>query len=143
MRQRSQHVWALRNGSAHYFKKKNLLASHPNITKSEYYHFPSTSEFNRWQELLILQQAGEIKDLRVHPVYTLIAGCDDSITWEADFEYIDEGDLIAEDVKAVITRKGKQKHLVQDAAKLKLRIFRITHPDYTLRLYPALWGDSL
>ncbi len=68
--------------------------------------FDSQAEASRYAELLLLAQAGEIADLRVHPRWTLQPGfrrpdgrAVRPITFEADFAYVEGGQLVVEDVK--------------------------------------------
>lgn len=68
--------------------------------------FDSQAEANRYAELLLLAQAGEIADLRVHPSWVLQPGFQGPdgravrpITFEADFAYVEGGQLVVEDVK--------------------------------------------
>lgn len=67
--------------------------------------FDSAAEASRYRELLMLEQAGEIANLQVHPKWVLQPAFaahgkrERAITYEADFAYIENGCLIAEDVK--------------------------------------------
>lgn len=74
--------------------------------------FDSLAEMRRYQELKLLQDAGVISDLRVHPRYLLQAGfrykgkTERPIHYEADFAYVetDSGALVVEDVKGKRTQ---------------------------------------
>ena len=62
----------------------------------------SRKEANRWSELLILERAGLISDLKRQVKYELIPKQEGerAVEYVADFEYIDEnGQKIVEDVK--------------------------------------------
>lgn len=77
----------------------------------------SKREYNRYCELLLLQKAGEIRDLHVHPRYPITVGGIDIkirskrypngrvLTYVADFEYYERGQggtrwrQVIEDVK--------------------------------------------
>jgi hypothetical protein len=49
--------------------------------------FDSKSEARRWQELLLLQRAGEIRDLALHPRYSLDVNGHHIAFYVADFGY--------------------------------------------------------
>ena len=70
------------------------------------YTFDSKAEARRYQELRLMEQAGEIRNLRVHPPYPLYCPGDDCeivrvACYVADFDYWDvPGDrFVVEDVK--------------------------------------------
>ena len=71
--------------------------------------FASQAESRRYGELVLREMAGEIHSLRVHPSYLLQTGFKrdgktyQPITYVADFEYVEEGKVIVEDVKGVVT----------------------------------------
>lgn len=72
--------------------------------------FDSKKEAARFQELRLLQRAGEITDLECQPKYELqpaftrMGEKHRAITYTADFRYIDkEGIEIVEDVKSPVT----------------------------------------
>ena len=71
-------------------------------------HFASKAEARRYEELLLLQQAGEIRDLEAHPQFMLQEKFTDtygqthpSITYTADMRYRTTGQdhWVVEDVK--------------------------------------------
>jgi hypothetical protein len=74
-------------------------------------HFDSTAEAMRYRELLLMEQAGEIWNLRCHQRYELLAAFDHDgkherpIFYEADFTYFDRLTKCTtiEDVKGVRT----------------------------------------
>ncbi len=73
------------------------------------YIFDSQAEARRYQELRLLEQAGEIEGLVVHPRYPLIVRDVNCGYYEADSSYwqpIDECEsaLVVEDVKSKPTR---------------------------------------
>lgn len=84
--------------------------------------FDSKGEANRYRELKLLQDAGEIRNLRPHPQYPLknahvqIKGLNNrQLIYTADFEYITkEGQLKIEDFKGHMTR----------AAALRIAVFQ-------------------
>ena len=86
--------------------------------------FDSTKEFNRYYELKLLQRAGRIRELEVHPKFELQPKFRDNsgvahraITYSGDFAYIENGVHVVEDVKSEMTRtlrhyKDKKKILL-------------------------------
>ena len=78
--------------------------------------FASDKEATRYGELKLLQMAGEISGLECHPTFTLQEGFTDAwgrhhrgITYEADFQYVENGVTIVEDVKAKWRNKRGRK----------------------------------
>lgn len=69
------------------------------------YVFDSKSENRRYRELLLLQSAGQISDLRVHHRLRLVVNAIDCGYYEADFDYVVGLGLahIFEDVKGIRT----------------------------------------
>lgn len=92
--------------------------------------FDSKREAMRYQELMLLLRAGEIRDLRLQQTITLIEGYTtpdgEKIrpeTYRADFAYVDKyGNKVIEDVKGKKTQvyllKRKQ---VQDKLGIRIR----------------------
>ena len=75
--------------------------------------FDSPKEANRYQELRLMQRAGEISDLRRQVVFTLIPAqyvdgkhAERPVKYVADFVYVDNatGKTVVEDVKSDATR---------------------------------------
>lgn len=70
----------------------------------------SKKELHRYEELLLLQRAGEIKSLLVQPVFVLAPSVKlngrkkPELKYIADFSYIEAGYLVVEDVKSSHTR---------------------------------------
>ncbi len=67
--------------------------------------FDSRKEATRWQDLLLLQGAGEITHLRRQETFTFRV---DGILigkYRCDFAYTENGKAIVEDVKSPVTRK--------------------------------------
>lgn len=88
--------------------------------------FHSQKEARRYQELKLLQKAGEIQDLTLQPSFDLVVGLDigmdDALlkkigTYVADFQYTDRMQpgcpLVVEDVKGFKTPlyRWKKKHV--------------------------------
>ena len=86
-------------------------------TELDGYTFDSIAESRRYAELKLLEKAGIISDLRVHPVYQLQKSFRTpegksvrAINFELDFDYIENGIKVVEDVKGVETAAFKLKH---------------------------------
>lgn len=84
---------------------------HARKVKIDGYTFDSQREAERYSELRIMEKAGEIKDLQVHPKIELQPGFYykdkriRAITYEADFRYYDKDDtIIVEDIKGMETQ---------------------------------------
>jgi hypothetical protein len=74
--------------------------------------FASKAEAKRYQELKLLERAGEITGLRLQPRYPLYAYEKEKICdYVGDFEYFEpvKGKYITEDVKGVLTPVFKLK----------------------------------
>lgn len=90
------------------------------------YTFDSLAEHRRYQELKLLQAAGEISDLAVHPVYELQpkfrrdGKTERAITIVPDFCYTEDGRTVVEDVKSPATRTPAFE------IKRKLFVYRFT-----------------
>jgi len=88
------------------------------------YEFASAAEARRYGELKLLQRAGVIKALGVHPVYPLNVRGVTVGKFTADFAYFDGGRKIVEDVKGVVT----------EAASLRMRVFMALYPEHELKV---------
>lgn len=95
------------------------------------YRFDSLAEYHRYMELKLLETAGELSDLRVHPRYLLQEGfrykgkTERPIYYEADFEYLDTetSTRVVEDVK------GKRTSVYT----LKRKLFLAKHRHFDFR----------
>lgn len=103
--------------------------------------FDSKKEAERYAELLILQRAGSIVDLKIHPKFTLLEKFTDmdgikerAITYSPDFTYHDEEACrwVAEDVKAF--DKKTQKFLITESTKIKIKLFKGIYSHYKFLL---------
>ena len=83
--------------------------------------FDSIAESKRYEELKILQLAGGISDLKVHPRYPIFINQTKVCEYEGDFSYFEPNSPleICEDVKGLRT----------DVYKLKIRIARASYRD--------------
>lgn len=94
------------------------------------YVFDSIAESVRYKELKLLEQAGEISELTLQPRFLLQEAFRKNgksyrkIEYVADFQYIEKGKTIVEDVKGIQT----------DVFKLKHKIFEKLYPDLELRI---------
>lgn len=72
--------------------------------------FDSIKEADRYDELLMMEQAGLVSDIECQPKYPLL-GQDGTVVarYYADFAYHDneEGRIVVEDVKSDITKKDR------------------------------------
>jgi len=91
--------------------------------------FDSKKEMRRYKDLLLLQAAGEIQNLQVHPKFTLQESFLDlndkkiraiTVTW--DFYYQRGAQAYVEDVKSPSTRK-------ETAYNIRKRLFLYDYPD--------------
>jgi hypothetical protein len=88
--------------------------------------FDSIAEYGRYTDLKRLEQEGEITDLQVHPRYMLQeaftrpdGGREAQITYVGDFQYVEHGKTIVEDVKGVRT----------EVYKIKRKLFLARYPE--------------
>ncbi len=103
-------------------------------TKVDGHTFDSKAEARRYGELLLMKKAGAIDGLKVHPRYTLLDPFTvkgvryRGVDYIADFEYIENGRMIAEDVKGVATQvfRIKQKMFMKRYGDIyELRIVEV------------------
>lgn len=103
---------------------------HNKKVQVDMYVFDSIAESRRYKELKLLEQAGEISELELQPRFLLQEGFRKNgknfrkIEYIADFQYIENGRLVIEDVK------GKE----TEVFKLKRKLFEHEYPDYELKL---------
>lgn len=92
--------------------------------------FDSIRESQRYKELKLLERAGKIKNLELQPRFLLQDSFEKNgrvfrkIEYVADFQYIENGKTIVEDVKGMQT----------DVFKLKHKIFEKVYPNLELRI---------
>ena len=94
----------------------------------------SKAEAVRYQELVLMLKAGVISGLRVHPRYVLLYGFITAwgrrhrdVVYEGDFEYMEGGRTIVEDVKGVVLPvfRIKAAWLEWQRPDLELRIMKV------------------
>ena len=88
--------------------------------------FDSKKEFQRYQELKMLEKAGLINDLKRQVPFQLIPSqaengqvVERAVKYIADFTYYENGELVVEDVKAPATRT--------DVYKIKRKLMLYVH----------------
>lgn len=87
---------------------------HAKKVKADGYVFDSKAEYARYCELKLLERAGEIIKLEVHPKFVLLINETLIGTYKPDFRYFaNKGGVRIEDVKGVMTA----------AASLRIRVF--------------------
>lgn len=84
-------------------KYRNIRVVEDGIT------FDSKAELRRYRELKLMQQMGQICDLKVHPRYPILIDGVKVCTYIADFYYMDVNGPHTEDVKGVRTNLFKLK----------------------------------
>lgn len=103
---------------------------HNKKVQIDMYVFDSIAESRRYKELKLLEQAGEIKELELQPRFLLQESFKKNgktfrkIEYIADFQYIENGRVVIEDVK------GKE----TEVFKLKRKLFEHEYPEYELKL---------
>ena len=99
-------------------------------TQVDMYVFDSAKEAKRYKELKLLERAGEISNLELQPRFLLQESFRKNgrvyrkIEYIADFQYIENGKTIVEDVKGIQT----------DVFKLKHKIFEKIYPNLELKI---------
>jgi hypothetical protein len=70
-------------------------------------NFDSKAEARRYGELVVLQRAGMISELKLQEKFTLIGKQkgERAASYIADFTYMERGELVVEDVKGMKTRE--------------------------------------
>ena len=105
--------------------------------------FDSQMERDRYLELRAMQERGEITALEPHPKYILQPAftMDNgekvrAITYTPDFDYIQNGVRVVEDVKAwrLDKRTGRRRPLVQEDCELKIKMLKRLRPDIEFRI---------
>jgi len=88
--------------------------------------FDSKKEYSRYQELMLLERAGQISDLRRQVPFELVPRqivngkvVERSVKYIADFTYRENGQFVVEDVKSDATRT--------DAYKIKKKLMLSVH----------------
>ena len=92
--------------------------------------FDSRKEYYRWCDLKLLERAGKISDLKRQVKYVLIPSqrqdgklIEREVSYIADFEYVENGLKVVEDVKGY--KRGAAYQLFSIKRKLMLHLFGI------------------
>lgn len=130
---RNKHVYIYADG--YISQDKGESKTHGEITED----FDSQKEFARWQQLQMLERAGAISSLRRQVEYIIQDGFvykDEKIrkiAYNADFQYIQDGKTVVEDVKGV-DRKTKAPVCTKDF-KLKWKLLKFRYPEVIFRIF--------
>ena len=79
--------------------------------------FDSQAEGRRYRKLKLLEKAGVIQELELQPRYDMELNGVKICFYKADFRYIEDGELVVEDVKGMLT----------DIYKLKRKMMKAFH----------------
>lgn len=89
--------------------------------------FDSKLEHARFLELCVLERVNAIRNLSVHPRFSItVNGKDIGINYEADFQYFEGNENVVEDVKGVETEVFRIKRKLVEALYpgLKIRVVK-------------------
>lgn len=89
-------------------------------------HADSKREAARWEELLLLQQAGLIRDLLPHPSFPVYVNGQRVGRFTGDALYVEHGRLVVEDVKSSITAD-------HTAYRSRVKVFSACYPHIQFR----------
>lgn len=102
--------------------------------------YDSIKEYQRHQELMMLERVGAISGLRTQVPFEIQPGFVDSnggkhraIVYRADFVYLKEGREVVEDVKGY--SKAKRRYICTEAFKLKWKILQAKYPEKVFVLF--------
>lgn len=102
-REKEKNAAKKNKGGANKYKAKKVESCLEDGTP---FTFASTKEFDRYRELVCLQRAGKISDLKLQVTYPLIpkqnkknGKAERGISYVADFAYTENGETVVEDVK--------------------------------------------
>jgi hypothetical protein len=102
--------------NAHKYRNK------PTVVEGIQFH--SKKEANRYCELFLLQKAKKISDLRPQPSFDLFVCGSKICKYIADFQYVENGLVIVEDVKSTATATPVyklKKKLMKAVLKIEIR----------------------
>jgi hypothetical protein len=106
---------------------------HNTPTELDGHKFDSKAEAARYAELALLERAGKIANLQVHPKFIIVDEDDHGgfMRYEADFMYMDwQGDLGEITVEDVKGGRATQTPLW----RLKWRLVQARYPHYTFKV---------
>lgn len=87
--------------------------------------FASKAECRRYEELRLLERAGEIRQLQIQPRFPIVIDGVKVCTYVADFAYVDRDKRTVEDVKGVRTPLYRLKKKLAEAVYPGLRIVEV------------------
>lgn len=130
---KNQKVYVFSNGAISYRK-----------TDSKIYGkiidvFDSTKEYQRWNELQLLQKANAISELNrqqtfeIQPAFEKDGKKHQAITYKADFTYIRNGQKIVEDVKGFDIKT--RRYITTKDFNLKWKLLQAKYPDLVFEIY--------
>lgn len=108
---------------------------HNKKTVADGIKFDSKLEAERYEQLKILERAGAIRDLELHPEYELIPLFrKNGRTWrravyKADFRYI-----LAEDDRIIIEDVKGSTAMITDVFRLKQKLFEYLYPELAISI---------
>lgn len=129
---RNYKVYVYENGFVSYQEKNPSLGTPIQI-------FDSIKEFDRWNELLLMQKAKIIsnldrqKDLIINESGVYQGKEVKKISYKADFTYIRNGKQVVEDVKPFDAKT--QKYKTTKDFNLKWKMLKLKYPDYIFELF--------
>ena len=103
---RSKNMWAESVSIAQYRKLVKKKPKYGNKTAVKDGHgFDSQKESRRYQDLKLLEKAGEIQNLDLQTPFEIVINGVRVCIYRSDFTYFENGKLVVEDVKSEATRK--------------------------------------
>ena len=91
-------------------------------------YFPSRAEHLRAVQLIMMQKAGKISQIKFHPRYDLIVDGSKICAYEADVSYVENGKQIIEDTKPSGT------DFIDKVAELKISLFNALNKKHGLKV---------
>lgn len=108
--------------------KPKKRAKYRNVrVKVDGFAFDSKAEACHFQNLRILERAGRIASLRVHPIYPIFISGTKVCDVEMDFAFVDHD---AGGVETAVDVKGRDNPM----SKLKRKMFHAAYPELTLQI---------
>lgn len=95
--------------------------------------FPSRLEGERYQQLLLLQKAGEISHLQLQPEFQIYKGWIDPETGEKHKSRFYIGDFMYIDMRSHVWVVEDTKGVETDVFRLKWEYVQSEYPDYSFR----------
>lgn len=102
--------------------------------------FDSVKEYQRCQELRLMERAGAISELKTQVVLVIQEKFKShdgktyrAITYRADFTYVQNGIHVVEDVKGYSEKK--KKYLTTEAFRLKWKLLIARYPEYKFQIF--------